>query len=244
MREYNHLNTEEILAIYKKIKQLRVKTVCSYMEKAKLFYFYDPLCGWCFGFSPVIKALEEKFKEEIEFEAISGGMVLGERVQPIRNMHSYLRDAMPRLEEMTGVKFGEAYMKIFEEGSIALSSEVPCIAMTVFKSMSAASSVQFASALQNELYVYGKDLNKLENYKTLADQFKLPWEVFSEKMESDLYKTKTYEEFTFAQEMGINGFPSVVLQVADKGYLIARGYRKQSEMEAVIEEIIKKEKAN
>lgn len=214
------------------------------MEKAKLFYFYDPLCGWCFGFSPVIKALEEKFKEEVEFEAISGGMVLGDRVQPIRNMHSYLKDAMPRLEEMTGVKFGEAYMEIFEEGSIALSSEMPCIAMTVFKSMTSSSSIQFASALQNELYIHGKDLNELDNYKTIANQFNLPWDVFSEKMKSDLYKTKTYEEFTTSQEMGINGFPSVVLQVGEKGYLIARGYRNQIEMEAVINEIIKKEKAN
>ncbi|GAA5036218.1 DsbA family protein [Marivirga lumbricoides] len=214
------------------------------MEKAKLFYFYDPLCGWCFGFSPVIKALEEKFKKEIEFEAISGGMILGDRVKPLSSMHSYLRDAMPRLEEMTGVKFGKSYMEIFEEGSIALNSETPCIAMTVFKSMSSASSIQFASALQNELYVHGKDLNKLENYQSLASAFNLEWEVFSEKMNSDLYKTKTYQEFTTAQEMGINGFPSVVLQVGDKGYLIARGYRSQEEMEAVINEIIKKEKVN
>lgn len=214
------------------------------MKKSKLFYFYDPLCGWCFGFSPVIKALEEKFGTEISFEAISGGMILGERVKPLREMHSYLRDAMPRLEEMTGVKFGKEYMKVFEEGSIELNSETPCIAMTVYKSMSSGSSIDFASALQNELYIHGKDINNLENYKGLAEKFKLDWDVFREKMKSDTYKKKTYEEFESARKMGINGFPAVVLQFESQGYLIAKGYRSEQEMTKVIDEIIKKEKVD
>ncbi|MBK6266861.1 DsbA family protein [Marivirga sp. S37H4] len=214
------------------------------MRKIKLLYFYDPLCGWCFGFSPIIKALEQKYAPEISFEAISGGMILGERIKPLREMHAYLRDAMPRLEKMTGVKFGEDYMKVFEKGDIELNSETPCMAMTVYKSISSGSSIEFASALQNELYVYGKDLNIPENYKGLVEKFNLDWDVFSKKMKSDTYKKKTYEEFEFAQRMGINGFPSVVLQIEDQGYLIARGYRAESEMKKVIDEIIKKEKAD
>ncbi len=211
------------------------------MKKAKLFYFYDPLCGWCYGFSPVIKALEEKYKKLISFEAISGGMVLGERVKPLSEMHSYLREAMPRLEDMTGVKFGEKYMEIFEEGTIMLNSETPCIAMTVFKSMSTQSSIQFASALQKALYFDGVDLNQLVNYKTIVESFNLPWEVFSEKMQSEDYKRKTYKEFEISQQAGVSGFPSVVLQIEEQGYLIARGYRPENEMVQVIDEIIKKE---
>lgn len=210
------------------------------MNKTKLFYFYDPLCGWCYGFSPVIKALEEKYKGTISFEAMSGGMVLGERVKPLSEMHSYLREAMPRLEDMTGVKFGEKYMEIFEEGSIMLNSETPCIAMTVFKSMSTQSSILFASELQNALYFNGVDLNQLENYKNIVATFDLPWAVFKEKMLNEDYKRKTYEEFSIAQKSGISGYPSVVLQLNEKGYLIARGYRSEKEMIEVIDELIKK----
>lgn len=212
-------------------------------KTVKLLYFYDPLCGWCYGFGPVIKDLEEKYKEIISFEAISGGMILGERVKPLSEIHAYLREAMPRLEEMTGVKFGEKYMEIFEEGSIMLNSETPCIAMTVFKSMSAQSSIEFASALQSALYFNGIDLNKLENYQNIIAKFDLPWEVFKEKMESAGYKQKTYEEFRISQQAGINGFPSVVLQIKEQGYLIARGYRSEKEMIQAIDEIIKKEEA-
>jgi putative protein-disulfide isomerase len=214
------------------------------MEKAKLLYFYDPLCGWCFGFSPVIKKLEHEFQEQIDFEAISGGMVLGERVKPLSEMKDYLKEAMPRLEEMTGVKFGDPYLEILEEGSLMLNSELPCIAMTVYKSMSNKSSIEFASALQSTLYEKGINLNEIENYQGLVENFDLPWEVFKTKMQDVAYKEKTYQEFQIGQQMGIGGFPSVVLSVGNQGYLIARGYRPESEMKAVIEEVLSKETAN
>lgn len=214
------------------------------MEKAKLLYFYDPLCGWCFGFSPVIKKLEHEFQEQIDFEAISGGMVLGERVKPLSEMKDYLKEAMPRLEEMTGVKFGDPYLEILEEGSLMLNSELPCIAMTVYKSMSNKSSIEFASALQSTLYEKGINLNEIENYQGLVENFDLPWEVFKTKMQDVAYKEKTYQEFQIGQQMGIGGFPSVVLSVGNQGYLIARGYRPESEMKAVIEEVLSKETAS
>jgi putative protein-disulfide isomerase len=211
------------------------------MEKAKLLYFYDPLCGWCFGFSPVIKSLEQEFNEQIDFEAMSGGMVLGERVKPLSEMKEYLKEAMPRLEQMTGVKFGKPYLEILDEGSLMLNSELPCIAMTVFKSMSNKSNIEFASALQSTLYEKGINLNEIENYKNLVENFDLPWEVFKSKMEDPTYKEKTYQEFQLGQKMGISGFPSVVLSIGNQGYLIARGYRPEHEMKAVIEEILAKE---
>ncbi|WMN05976.1 DsbA family protein [Marivirga arenosa] len=211
------------------------------MKKAKLLYFYDPLCGWCYGFSPVIKNLEEEYKETIQFEAISGGMVLGDRVKPLSEMKDYLKEAMPRLEEMTGVKFGEPYLKVLEEGSLILDSELPCIAMTVFKSMTNKSNIQFASTLQSTLYDKGISLNEVENYQSMAEKFDLPWEVFKAKLEDSTYKEKTYQEFQLGQQSGINGFPSVVLMVENQAYLIARGFRPENELKNVIEEILKKE---
>jgi len=207
----------------------------------KLYYIFDPLCGWCFGFSPVIKRLEETYKDQISFETLCGGMILGDRIKPLSEMKSYLSEAMPRLEEMTGVKFGNNYLKVLDEGSLMLDSELPSIAMLVYKSMTQKSSVQFASAIQNSLYKSGKDLNKIDTYKYLVEDFGLDWGIFKQKMEDPSYKTKTYDEFKLVGEMGIQGFPSVVLQVDDKAYLIARGYRSFEDMQSVIEELIKKE---
>jgi putative protein-disulfide isomerase len=40
-----------------------------------LYYVYDPLCGWCYGFSPVINQLKESMQDEFTIEVISGVMV-------------------------------------------------------------------------------------------------------------------------------------------------------------------------
>lgn len=208
------------------------------MQKPKLLYVYDPLCGWCYGFSPVIRQLEKHYDGQVDFEVLSGGMVLGDRVGPIGDMKDYLKKAIPQLENTTGVRMGLPYMEMLEEGNRILNSELPCIALTAFKSMSKQSQVQFASAIQTKCYQQGRDLSDFSVYKELCDEYNLPWEVFSDKLKSEQYKLRTYEEFRYVQQMGIQGFPSVAMFAHEKGYLLARGYRNFEEMKESIEMIL------
>lgn len=211
------------------------------MASGKLYYIFDPLCGWCYGFSDVIKKIATEYQDQLDIEVLSGGMVLGDRVKPLSAMHDYLKEAMPRLEEMTGKKFGEAYLKEFEKGTMVLSSEKPCIAMTVYKSMKATDHVRFASALQHALYEKGMDMQEDKPYQLLAEEFDLPWEVFESKLKSEDYKKRTYEEFGFVQRIGIQGFPSVLLQQEEQAYLLARGYQPYAQLHDTIEKILKGE---
>ncbi len=52
-------------------------------KKVKLIYVYDALCGWCYGFSPVMMQLHSKYKDSIDFQVVSGGMITGNRIGPI-----------------------------------------------------------------------------------------------------------------------------------------------------------------
>lgn len=62
-----------------------------------LFYCYDALCHWCFSFSPVVKQLEEDYKALIDFEVLSGGMVLPDHAQPIAVTAQYTLDTYPQI---------------------------------------------------------------------------------------------------------------------------------------------------
>ena len=48
-----------------------------------LIYCYDAYCGWCYGFSPVIKKIAAQYKDELYIEVLSGGMMVGDAVMPI-----------------------------------------------------------------------------------------------------------------------------------------------------------------
>ena len=78
--------------------------------KPTVFYCYDAYCGWCYGFSPVMKKIAEEYKSQLEFEVLSGGMIIGEQVKHISKIASYIQSAYKRVEELTGIKFGEDFM--------------------------------------------------------------------------------------------------------------------------------------
>ena len=61
------------------------------MPKTKILYFYDALCGWCFGFSTVIERLKSEFGHEFDFEIVSGGLSLGKKSGPIGEVSPYIK---------------------------------------------------------------------------------------------------------------------------------------------------------
>ncbi|WNJ21001.1 DsbA family protein [Pontibacter sp. G13] len=208
------------------------------IEKTTLLYAYDAFCGWCYGFSPVMKQLKEEFGDQIDFQVLSGGMVMGDRVGPVGERFAFIKDGMGRVEELTGVKFGQAFMDMFEDGTTEFNSEPPSIALTVFKTYRPNDGVEFAHALQSAVYEHGKDLTQPEVYAELAESFGLDGVEFVQKMGSEEMVKKTYEEFQLVQQLGINGFPAVIMIKDAQGYLLSRGYQPIEPIRQNIEKVL------
>src|SRR5690606_754200 len=122
------------------------------LEKPTIIYIYDAICGWCYGFSPVMKAIYEKYKDKFDFQVLSGGMILGDRVAPISQMRDIIKGSYKRVEEASGVKFGDAFINgAVEKGTMIMSSEKPSIALSVFKTYLPQDAILFASDLQYAL---------------------------------------------------------------------------------------------
>lgn len=193
-----------------------------------VLYFYDALCGWCYGFSPVVRALHDKYAEKAVFTVLSGGMVMGSRVEPIRKMAAYIEQSYPRVEQMTGVKFGEAFLKnILRQGDYLSNSEPPALALTAFKSFQPENAVAFASDLQRAFYFDGLDLNSDLPYEKLAAQYGIDAGAFLSEMKRGETKRETEAEFAAVQQMGVSGFPTLVYSggTSGDGVLLAHGYK-------------------
>src|SRR5690606_24277921 len=76
----------------------------------RIIYCYDAYCGWCYGFSPVIRKLEAQYESSIDFEVLSGGMILPEEPRHISVMANHFLSTCKAVEAHTGVKFGEDYL--------------------------------------------------------------------------------------------------------------------------------------
>ncbi len=193
-----------------------------------LIYCYDAYCGWCYGFSPVIKRIAEEYKSRLHTEVLSGGMVLPETPVHISATAGYIKDAYKTVEEYTGIQFGADYLWHInnpEQSDWFPSSEMPAIAMCIFKELHPERQADFASDLQFALHYEGRDLTDKEAYRHLLEKYSLDPDDFYAKLSSGEYKEKAYYEFQLCKQLQVTGFPQVLLQESDsKFHLLAKGY--------------------
>ena len=156
-----------------------------------LIYCYDACCGWCYGFSPVMKKVAEEYPDKFSFEVLSGGMIIGEQVRPINFIAGYIKSAYKRVEELTGIKFGEDFLWHInnpEESDWHMNSEKPAIALCVFKEIYPDRQIEFATDLQYALNYEGRDLDDDEAYRHLLEKYSIQPEAFYPKLKSEEYK--------------------------------------------------------
>lgn len=196
--------------------------------KPILIYCYDAYCGWCYGFSPVIKRIAEEYKDKLETDVLSGGMILPEKPAHISTIAPYIQKAYKTVEELTGIQFGQDFLwHIFnyEDSDWYPNSEKPAIAMCIFKEFYPERSVEFAFDLQYALNYEGRDLTDDEAYRNLLDKYSIHTEVFYERLNSEEYKEKAYYEFALVKQLQVTGFPCVFIQTSElKFHMVAKGY--------------------
>jgi putative protein-disulfide isomerase len=208
-----------------------------------LIYCYDAYCGWCYGFSEVMKKINSDYKNDIEFEVLSGGMILPEEPVHIRVTAEYISKAYKVVEETTGIKFGQDYLwHVFhpEQSDWFPNSEKPAIALCIFKEYHPDLQVSFASDLQYALHYEGRDLTDNEAYRHLLDKYNIPAEEFYEKLQDNEYKEQAYYEFALCKQLKVTGFPAVFLQISEsKFFLLARGYTDYESLKERIDNCLK-----
>ncbi|MFY7900055.1 MAG: DsbA family protein [Chitinophagaceae bacterium] len=198
------------------------------MNNPIVIYCYDAYCGWCYGFSNVIKKLDEKYSQYMQFEVLSGGMILPEKPVHIGVTAGYIQQAYKTVEEYSGVKFGKDYLWHIENPELSdwfPNSEKPAIALSIVKELLPNKQVSFASDLQYALHFEGRDLTDDEAYKHLLEKYRLNFDEFYSKLKSVEYKEKAHYEFQLCKQLQVTGYPYVLLQTNEtKFYLLTKGY--------------------
>ncbi len=208
-------------------------------ELPELIYVYDALCGWCYGFSPVISQLNHDFQSEIDFLVLSGGMVRGESVGPIRQIAPYLKNAYRVVEDTCGVKFGEKFLNdVLDKGDAIFTSVPPAHALAVFRIEKPKDTVDFAARLQKAIYYEGMLVENYAAYGLLAREFGLDGDNFVLRMHSDEIATIVEDEFKMVAGMGVNGYPALVLRKGKEMQVLARGYKNYETIAAMLKEAI------
>jgi putative protein-disulfide isomerase len=205
------------------------------MIKPTIYYCFDAYCGWCYAFSKHMKSFYEAHKHAFFFEVLSGNMIPRENKHHISKTASYLQEATKIVTKNTGTTFGREYLWHIENANLSdwiIDSELPAICLTVFKTYYPERAVEFAHDIQFSLFEEGRDLCDKEAYRHLLAKYSIDTHNFYNDLENETYIKQAYNEFALVKQLGVQGFPSIFLQVTNqKLYHIANGYMNYSNLE-------------
>ncbi|MDC1221171.1 DsbA family protein [Salibacteraceae bacterium] len=201
-------------------------------QNPTIIYIGDPMCSWCYGFAPEITELKEALPN-YEFKLVLGGLRPG-GTETNEDLGEFLAHHWKDVEERTGQPFNYDVLK---DSNLVYDTEPACRAVVVARSMNPEIELDFFKAVQSSFYVDAKDIRDTETYVSLAKQFKLDEGKFRTEFESEEMKYATKADFQLSSEMGIRGFPSVVMSHNEQLYMIANGFTTSKELMKTIEKI-------
>ena len=173
-------------------------------------YFFDPMCGWCYGATSLIDILAEMPEFEIVYHP--GGMIQKRAIEPTFRQH--ILQADDQISSMTKVPFGEAYKaRVASAGEFVIDSYLPTKALLVGIGMGIQANVML-KAIQAAHYQEGKALDKPEVLQALAVSLGLDETTWHKKMsgaESDLMK-QIQESHKLMGRFQVSGFPTLIVE--------------------------------
>jgi len=209
------------------------------VEKPTFYYVFDALCGWCYGFSPTMQRIAAQYKDKLQFEVISGGMVTGQRIGPIGQVAGFIRTAYKDVERTTGTKFGPGFLQgTLAKGTATFSSIEPAKALATFRNHKPHEALAFAHSLQHAIYFDGVAPTDLDAFADLAAKQGIEKAGFLKEARSREVEQQMLKEFRTSDSLGVQGFPTLFLMRNGKLVKLSEGYVPEKELVARIERVL------
>jgi putative protein-disulfide isomerase len=190
--------------------------------KPELYYIADPMCSWCWGFSPVARQIHDIYTEKIHFNLVVGGLRTGGTHVLNQELKTTLSEHWKEVEKLTGQPFN--YEFAVPEGFV-YNTEPSCRAVVVVRGLKPEKALGYFDALHEAFYVGNRDLTNTEVLAHIAEDFGVDETEFNNEFEEESTQQETVEDFAFGQNLGIRGFPSIVLKDERGLALLTSGYQ-------------------
>jgi putative protein-disulfide isomerase len=205
-------------------------------NRTELIYVGDPMCSWCWGISPDLIKLRDRFKkDDIAFRIVVGGLRPGGGDQWDTQLKETLKHHWDQVKQRSGQSFG---YRLFELESFDYNTEPSCRAVVAVRTLLTNTEMEFFSEIQRKFYVDSEDPGTLDFYRSICDIFNVDYAKFTERFESESVKGETVEEFNLSRRWGVQGYPTVLLSHNNRLHHIANGYSSYEKMRDSVQELI------
>jgi putative protein-disulfide isomerase len=200
-------------------------------ESARLLYFADTMCSWCYGFAPEMNRVLLEVGDEVELVLQSGGL-RPFHTEPLTEADKpRFRGYREAVQQASGQPFD---WEFFKRDGYVMDTEPASRAVVTIRTLQMGVAYAYMHAIQRAYFAANEDIRQVDVLARHAAAFEVPPETFIEAFVSDAMRQATLQDFELAKRFGVNGFPTLVLIHGRAAYQITTGYQKA---EPIVENI-------
>lgn len=189
------------------------------MHSPILWYFADPMCSWCWGFSPTIETVRETYRDHLKIALVLGGLrhETAPMTTPQRNdiLHHW-----HEVHERTGQAF--RFEQALPDGFV-YDTEPACRAVAAVGSLDPEQVFPLFKAIQSAFYTEGRDVTRPDVLADLAAGLGVDRTAFLQAFHSEAAHARTLAHFRQTRQAGVRGFPALILQQDTRLHTISQG---------------------
>ena len=207
------------------------------MDGPHLIYFADPMCSWCYGFSPVIDEIRAAYGRALPMRVIMGGLRPGTDRPMTSEAKREVIGHWNHVHEASGLPFDPAVLD--REGFI-YDTDPAARAVVVARREGEELAARYLAAAQQAFYAENRDVTSAEVLGDLAEQFGLDRDAFLAAWSTEEAKQETWRDYALSQRAGVTGFPTLVGGPNEHGVfgVVTRGYAPPGQVLAVLRDWI------
>jgi putative protein-disulfide isomerase len=201
------------------------------MQKT-LIYVHDPMCSWCWGFEATRQQIFAAVAGRMQIRRMVGGLAPDSDVAMPEAMRSMLQQTWQRIEQsIPGTRFN---FEFWQKCSPRRSTYPANRAVIAAREQGEEFDSQMTARIQRAYYLEAKNPSDNSTLIELATDIGLDTEQFASSLVAVSTEQKLESEIRATREMGINSFPSLAVQKADRLSHIGLNY---IDPEAMLREI-------
>ncbi|NLC65584.1 MAG: DsbA family protein [Clostridium sp.] len=211
------------------------------MKKIIITNFTDPVCSWCWGSEPVLRALETHYPKQIEFRYIMGGLVddIDNFTDPANGITGGSDGANAEIMSHWLEGTNLHGMPINPEGFNLFSKEYPStypqnIAYKAAQIVDSEKADAFLRRLREATFTEAKITSDKDIQIELASEVGIDMGGFIKALNSGEAEKKFKADQAIGQSVGVAGFPSFLVKSDEGRQILLRGYKTLAEFKEII----------
>ncbi|WP_375748533.1 DsbA family protein [Vibrio sp. HN007] len=198
----------------------------------KLYYVYDPMCAWCWGYKPTWNKIEQSVSDKVEVIYVLGGLAPDSDVPMPLEMRQAIESYWHKIHEFLGTQFNHDFWTL---NTPRRSTYPACRATLAARYQGNEKEMYFA--IQRAYYLNALNPSDIDTLIQLAEELNLDKEKFKNDFLSEQTHSELLNEISFARSIGGNSFPSLFVEVDGRITELPINYQDPEETISQIESI-------